>query len=333
MMRTVVITLISTLSALSVWAQGLTDVHSHNVMPSYLDFLKSHDALMEEGFPLPEWNVEEHLRAMDEAGIEISILTMPAPQPFFGDVEESKRIVRQYNEETAAICRQHPHRFRFCASLPLPFVEAAIAEAVYALDTLHADGVKLATNVRGQYLGDPQLDTLMAVLNERHPLVILHPHRPTPVNQDVMVAVPLAVYEYPAETTRALVNMIAHNVPMRYPNVRFVIPHCGSFLPLALQRMRSLLPIVQKAGRMQGVDIEANTRNFYYDLAGGATEETLRSLLTITTSDHILFGSDFPYVNAVTVKRLAERFKNMNKKQMTMSEDMLFSALKSLFLW
>lgn len=315
MVRTVILTSILTLGALEVKSQGLTDVHSHNVMSSYLDFLKKHDALMEEGFPLPVWNVKEHLRAMDEAGIETSILTMPAPQPFFGDVEESKRIVRQYNEETAAICRQYPRRFRFCASLPLPSVEAAVAEAVYALDTLHADGVKLATNVRGQYLGDPQLDRLMAVLNERHSLVILHPHRPTPVNQDVMSSVPLAVYEYPAETTRAVVNMIAHNVPTRYPNIRFVIPHCGSFLPPALQRMRNLLPIVQKAGRMRGVDIEASTRNFYYDLAGGATEETLHSLLTVTTADHVLFGSDFPYVNPTTVKRLAEQFTNKINQQ------------------
>lgn len=31
--------------------------------------------------------------------------------------------------------------------LPLPDVAAAIGEAVYALDTLKADGIKLATNV------------------------------------------------------------------------------------------------------------------------------------------------------------------------------------------
>lgn len=61
---------------------------------------------------------------------------------------------------------QHEGRFLFCAALPLPDVDAAIREAVYALDTLHADGVKLASNSRGLYLGDPALDPLMEVLNE-----------------------------------------------------------------------------------------------------------------------------------------------------------------------
>lgn len=43
--------------------------------------------------------------------------------------------------------QEHPGRFLFCAALPLPDVAASIGEAVYALDTLKADGIKLATNV------------------------------------------------------------------------------------------------------------------------------------------------------------------------------------------
>ena len=288
-------------------AQSIIDVHCHNVQASYMEFLREHDALLEEGFPIPSWDVKEHLRMMDENGIACAVLSMPAPQPFYGNVAESKKIVRRYNNETAAIKRQWKGRFKFCASLPLPDVGAAVSEAVYALDTLHADGIKLATNSRGQYLGDPALDTLMAVLNERHAVIILHPHKPVPVNIEFMQAIPLAVYDYPVETTRAVINMITHNVPSRYPNLRFVIPHCGSFLPLALTRMRNLLPIVQQAGRMKGVDIDGNMKNFYYDLAGSVTPDVLQSLLTITTTDRLLFGSDYPYVKHDGVKGFLEK--------------------------
>ena len=71
---------------------------------------------------------------MDEAGIQTSVLTMSAPQPFFGDVAESAAICRKFNEEAAALKALHPGRFLFCAALPLPDVEAAIAEARYALE-------------------------------------------------------------------------------------------------------------------------------------------------------------------------------------------------------
>lgn len=126
-------------------------------------------------------------------------------------------------------------------------------EAVYALDTLGADGIKLATNSRGQYLGDAALDTLMHVLDERRAVVILHPHKPVPVNREMMDSIPLAMYEYPAETTRALINMIARNIPARYPHIRFVVPHCGSFLPLALPRMKAIHAALAAKGAADGI--------------------------------------------------------------------------------
>lgn len=276
-------------------AQKVMDVHCHNILPSYIEVLERHDAAMEETFPLPEWRVEAHLQFMEEAGIGCSVLTMPAPQPWFGDVDESRHIIREYNRHCAALKRAYPGKFKFCASLPLPDVKAAVSEAIYALDTLGADGIKLATNSRGQYVGDAELDTLMQILNERKAVVILHPHKPSPVHEDIIATTPLAVYEYPAETTRAVINMISRNVPARYPDVKFVVPHCGSFLPLAIPRMKAVHPAMVSKGFMQEIDWEANLRNLYYDLAGAATPEVVHTLLTITTPDHLLYGSDYPY--------------------------------------
>ena len=47
-------------------------------------------------------------------------------------------------------------------------------------------------------------------------------------------------------------------------------------------------------GFAQGViDYEANLRALYYDLAGAHSPEVIRMLLTITTPDHLLYGSDY----------------------------------------
>jgi predicted TIM-barrel fold metal-dependent hydrolase len=278
-------------------AQNAIDVHSHIIPQSYLDVLIRHDALLEEGFPLPGWNVDSQLKWMDEAGVRTSVLTLAAPQPYYGDIGESRSIIRQVNEEAARVKKEHPGRFLWCASLPLPDVKAAIEEARYALDTLHADGIKLATNVRGQYLGAPELDTLMAFLSERHAVVILHPHRPEPTNHQVMVQTPLAMQEYLSETTRAVTNMISRNVLARYPNVKVIVPHCGAYLPLAVPRMKSLTPVMQANKMVGNISWEANLAALYYDLAGAHSPEVIRMMLTITTPDHLLYGSDYPYVD------------------------------------
>lgn len=308
-------------------AQKVMDVHCHNILPSYIEVLERHDAAMEETFPLPEWRVEAHLQFMEEAGIGCSVLTMPAPQPWFGDVDESRHIIRGYNEYCAALKRAYPGKFKFCASLPLPDVKAAVSEAIYALDTLGADGIKLATNSRGQYVGDAELDTLMQILNERKAVVILHPHKPSPVHEDIIATTPLAVYEYPAETTRAVINMISRNVPARYPDVKFVVPHCGSFLPLAIPRVKAVHPAMVSKGFMQEIDWEANLRNLYYDLAGAATPEVVHTLLTITTPDHLLYGSDYPYQPDQVLKAGMERMRAW------MSEDPSLASLLSGILY
>ena len=283
---------------ISILGSAQVDMHCHMIPDSYRDAVKARGMEMDEGFPLPSWSAEEHLRFMDEAGIRTSVLTLPAPQPYFGDGAESAKICRRFNEEAAALKALHPGRFLFCAALPLPDVKRAVEEAKYALDVLGADGVKLATNSYGQYLGDPELEPLMAYLNSRKAVIITHPHKPSAANDKLIASVPLASYEYLAETTRAILNMVAHDVLVRYPDLKVVVPHCGSFLPNALPRFKGLLPVMVKQGYMQPVDVDANISRLYFDLASAATDDAIEMLLTITEPSHILYGSDYPYVAA-----------------------------------
>ena len=313
--------LLGLMMAANGFAQGVIDVHSHIITTEFVAALETEGRVMDEGFPLPKYNVENHLKWMDEAGVQTSVLTLAAPQP------SSAEIVRQTNEAAARIKKEHPGRFLFCAALPLPDVPKAIEEAKYALDVLKADGIKLATNVDGQYLGAPELDTLFSVLNERKAVVILHPHRPEPVNRQVMQQTPLAMQEYLSETTRAVSNMISRNVLARYNNIKVVVPHCGAYLPLAIPRMKSLTPVMQ-ANKMVGrIDYEANLRTLYYDLAGAHSPEVIRMLLTITTPDHLLYGSDYPYVAPQVLTQSLARMK----QYLTTEPDL--APFKEMILW
>lgn len=141
-MKKLLFLLSGTLLPFHAAAQQAIDVHCHNVLPGFVSFLESHDATSDEGYPLPKWDAESHIRFMQEAGIGLSVLSMPAPQPYFGNSDECRRVIRNYNDECARLKSACPGKFLFCASLPLPDVKAAVDEAVYALDTLGADGIK-----------------------------------------------------------------------------------------------------------------------------------------------------------------------------------------------
>ena len=302
-------------------ARGVIDVHSHIITPDYLDAVKAQHLENDEGFPLPKWDPDSQLAFMDKAGVECTVLTMCAPHP-----KDGSKVIRQVNERCAQLKREHPSRFKFCAAVPLPDVEAAVSEAVYALDVLRADGIKLATNSHGQYLGDPAIDTLMQVLNDRHAVVILHPHRPEPYSAEVMRQTPLAMQEYLGETTRAIANMFARNIPARYPNIKFVVPHCGAYLPLAIPRMKSLHPVMKANGMVGEIDWEKNLSSLYYDLAGSHSPEVIKMMLTVTTPDHIMYGSDYPYVAPTVLCAQLERMKRY------LAEDPELAPYSDMFL-
>ena len=298
------------------------DVHSHIIPTEYIDFLKKHNAELQETFPLPKWDVNTHIQFMNETNIDYSILSLPAPQPYFGNSKESAKIVRKLNEFSAKIRDEHPDKFKFLATLPLPDVKSAIEEVKYVFEVLHADGVKLATNSYGQYLGDAELDELMSVLNKYNAVIFIHPHRPEPYPEKIIQTTPLAMYEYPAETTRAVINIISRNVLANNPNIKIIIPHCGSFLPLAIPRMKAIFPAMKAKGLMKDIDWKKNLSSLYYDLAGVPTVELIKTILIITTPEHILYGSDYPYQPNQVLKQNLENLKKELSKDKKLSKYM-----------
>ena len=88
---------------------------------------------------------------MDRLGIERSLLSVSSPGVRFGDVD----LARAVNEAGRKAVVDHPDRFGLLASLPLPDVDAAIAEIAHCCDHLDVDGFVLLTNVDGTYVSDP----------------------------------------------------------------------------------------------------------------------------------------------------------------------------------
>ena len=273
------------------------DVHSHALPQAYLDALAELgvDPVAEDGFPTPVWSEEAHLRFMEETGQEFCILSISTPHIHRGDDEPAVRLARAINDELAAVCGRHPGRLGFATTLPVPAVEASIEEARRGFDKLGALGVKLPSNGNGVYLGDPVLEPLMAFLDERAAVVTIHPSLPSAVPQGIFTAGPAPLFEYIADTTRAVLNLMAHGVIDRYPHIRWVVPHAGSFVPAIAHRLTGISRVLVPAGMMEPIDVMGNLRSLYWDLAGDARPVMLEGLMHIADPAHLLYGSDTPY--------------------------------------
>lgn len=312
----------------------IIDIHSHFTTPEYLNMLKKHNAALEDGFPVPLWNIQEHLNLMEQCNIHWTLLSLSTPQPYFNGFEqESIDMCRQLNEQMAQIKRDYPHKFGFQATLPLPDISASIEEAIYALDCLDADGIKFPSNSRGLYLGAEELEPLMAELNKKHAICNIHPHRPEPIKEGIFSAGPVPLFEFLANTTRAVLNLVSNGVILRYPNVKWIIPHCGSFLPNIYDRFSGLSKVLIPQGLMQPVDIEKSFGQLYFDLSGNPAPHLLEWLLTITTPEHIMYGSDFPFTPANQIRHNLNDLLQMLEKESLIAykNKILFENAQDLF--
>ena len=131
------------------------DVHAHVLPDFYLAALKNAGINDIDGWPFPDWNVEATLQAMDGHKIVTQVLSLSSPGVNFLSGQKAAQLARCLNEFQATLVEDHAPRFGSLAVLPLPDVEASLAEIAYAFDTLGMDGVGLLSNYHGLYLGDP----------------------------------------------------------------------------------------------------------------------------------------------------------------------------------
>ena len=273
---------------------GIIDMHTHIIPACYRAALTDAGRIMEDGFPCPPWSAQQHIAFMDEMGIDMSVLSISSPHHMHDLTAEEVALTRQINDEMAALAQEND-RFRFAACLPLPMVEESVAEACRALDELGAVAVKFPTNACGVYPADARFAPLMDELNRRNAVVLFHPCKPAAVPEGCFTAGPLPLFEFLGDTTRAVIDLIANNVPARWPNIRFVVPHMGSFLPPLMNRLAGLSKIPSQQKLVDPIDLPKALQSFYFDLTGNALDAAIAGLLTMTTPDRLLFGSDFPF--------------------------------------
>lgn len=286
------------------------DFHAHPVTKGFIEVMEDLgiNVLKDDGFPLPKWSLEDHMAFMKEAEIAHTVLSFPTPHIYNGDPEKACKAARRINEEIKGIIKDHTDSFSFTAALPLPDVEGAVKETVYALEELEAIGVKVPTNAYGVYLGDESFDPLMEELNKRKALVIIHPCRARLRPDNCITGKVAAIYEYPADTTRAVLNMMSRSLFSRYPDIRWVIPHCGSFLPYMLQRFKGVSGILSSLGMMEEADVYKEFKGLYFDIAGDPEPVGLDMLRMVTDDDHIVFGSDFPHSPGKVIEMKKKHF-------------------------
>lgn len=265
-------------------ADGCIDIHAHFSPPSTKDErARAWQAMLGRGiyFPEPyEWSLERTLAYMDASGTAMQLLSnIPSTVP----------AVRASNDYGAKLVADHPSRFGLLAGLPTDDPSAALQEARRAHEHLDADGFAVTADYNGVHLGDGSLAPLWAQLDDWGAVVFVHPDARRPPVLDH----PAPLYEVAFETARTVFDMLFRKTFTRYPNITFVIAHCGGAFPALTGRLRLL---GGEAWVPQGItadEIDEQVSTLYVDTAATAAVQSLLPAMATVGADHIVYGSDW----------------------------------------
>jgi len=273
------------------------DVHAHYLPELYRDALRAAGHDQPDGFPyVPEWSAAEHVQVMDRLEIATSYLSVSSPG-VLGDAD----LARAVNEEGRRAVVDHPGRFGLLASLPLPDVDAAMAEIAHAGERLDADGFVLLTNVDGTYVGDASFTPVLRELDRRRARVLLHPTSPA-CWERTSLGRPRPMLEFLFDTTRAIVDLLLDGTIAALPDLELIVPHAGAVLPMVADRIQAFASLLAP-----DVDVLGDLGRLHYDLAGYAVPRQLDALLTLAPRDHLHYGSDYPFTPEPVVSAAAQR--------------------------
>ena len=270
------------------------DTH-HHLLPDFF-FEETNDVHAPVGGLAPmAWTKETSLSFMDDAGIDIAVLSISTPGVDIGDDQKAKKLARRCNEFLAEIIEQRPDRLAGFACLPLPDVDSSLSELAFALDELGLDGVVAFTNANGVYLGDRRLEPVFQELERRKCVVYVHPNAsPDPVAHSL--GLPDNLIDFTTDTNRVVAQMHYTNRFARTPSVRYIFSHAGGSIPY----MAARFAIIDEMGFVPGGDERETAANMfrrmYWDTALSASDPVLRMLRDVAGIDHVLYGTDFPYL-------------------------------------
>lgn len=274
------------------------DVHAH-LFPS--EYLKQLKALGGSAGPVfiselgggdsPE-EIEARLKTMDRAGVDKEILSVSYAVPATTDESKAIAAAQCVNDAYAELVRRYPDRFAAFATMPLPFVDAAVGEIGRALDKLGMAGIATTTEIAGKPLADPAFADFFAELDRREAVLFIHPSGSS-VHSAAIADFTWSIGA-PFEDMLCLLQLVKADIPRRYPHIKIISAHLGGCAPFLAERLahHDVLPASWAPQRPALTREEA--RWFYYDTVNGHPP-ALRCACETFGADRLLMGTDIPF--------------------------------------
>jgi len=259
---------------------------------------------------------EERIKEMDEAGIDIQVLSLSFPGVELFDAADGVDIAKTVNNNISEVVNRYPERFAGFAAIAPQDPDAAAAELERAVTNLGLKGAMINGNIRGEFLDDQKYWVIFEMAQKLDVPIYIHPKMPPSDMIKPYLAYPglaSAMAGFAAEASLHATRLICSGVFDRYSGLKIILGHLGEALPFWLWRLDSRLQ--EEKSDPASAEFYKNLKknpsqyfkeNFYVTTSGMFWEPVLKFVCSVLGADRVLFAVDYPYESSKEATKFIE---------------------------
>jgi predicted TIM-barrel fold metal-dependent hydrolase len=239
---------------------------------------------------------ELRLREMDEAGIDMQVISHvePAAQNF--EPGEGVRLARDANDLLHRAIQQHPTRFAGFAALPMSDPAASAKELERSVTQHGFKGAMIHGLTIGAFPDEKQFWPILETAERLDVPLYIHPATPhAAVIEAYYTDFPSMVrvgHGFTAEASAIAMRLVLSEVFDTFPRLRIILGHLGEAIPFLLPRIdryvsRQLKKPKTFAGTLRN--------NFYFTTGGKFEHSALACTIEAIGIDRLMFAVDWPF--------------------------------------
>ena len=243
---------------------------------------------------------ELRIREMDEAGIDMQILSHGAPSAQKLSGADAVALTRRVNDRLHAAVSANPKRFAAFAALPTSEPKAA-ADELERTTRLGFKGPMIHGLANGAFLDDKRFWPIFERAQALDVPVYLHPSVPLPAVMDAYYKdyakdfpmVIRAAWGFTVETATQAIRLVLSGLFDAYPRLKIVLGHLGETLPFLVWRVDQAL---SRPGAKTLSFRDVFCERFYITTSGNFSNPALLCCVMEMGIDRVLFAVDWPFV-------------------------------------
>jgi 5-carboxyvanillate decarboxylase len=238
---------------------------------------------------------------MDEAGIDVSILSLVSPGVQLFDADTATAIAQVANDRLAEAIARHPRRLAGLASFAPQDPQRAAKEIERAIVKLKLNGLIVNSHTSGEYLDAPKFAPILEAASALGTPLYLHPRNPPGELRRFLktatgIALSTSMWGFQMETSLHALRLILDGVFDRFPKLKVVLGHLGEGLPFWLYRLDYSQPNGTNCKRAPS---EYFRENIWIATSGLGDHPSCQPALTychsVLGAERIMFAVDHPF--------------------------------------